>query len=532
MDAWHATGKSTPGCSFPMHTAENNDFLSFVSPPLSPLKVPVFVLASVGALPDTYCFRNGLDAEGDGLAGASVSAIGWRSFRDSGPGASGPGASGPGASGPGDSGPGDSGPLGLGGYSIGGGAAGGSSSTSGLGGYSIGGGAAGGSSSTSGLGDYSVYHTLKQHHVANDMQEEYWNKNLKQRMLNSFIAPIFDFRAFRVNIEIWNNTFISDRKFRLLSEAEKQNFDTSRTQPLVIETLLTCGYSSSGQDPMTRSLFKEFVWCGAKAAQGSYRNASCKNMMRRVKRKRVPDAILSASEITTWTPENELPKGRREFSLQLRAQLKESVRQKDYASAALVQEKLAKEEELLLIVHGQSASKVGRTKVRELQTLPKDSVSKSAFNDAVPIVKQLEIAKKAIAINHKIRCPDLLQIYLARLHDAGQHHRESISASNTFVNVGQCAVYPFFTSMEMNNRVLDNGYFFPFRALEYDHSIVPELFTIQGGEDVDDCESSPNLHITKGAMLNIPYIYNWIAKSYAEGSISIYVPAPGRFGSV
>jgi len=96
----------------------------------------------------------------------------------------------------------------------------------------------------------------------------------------------------------------------------------------------------------------------------------------------------------------------------------------------------------------------------------------------------------------------------------------------------QYASFPFFTPIEMNLRVLDNGYVFP---LEYDqsHGIVPKLFTIDGAADLDDCDTSANLQMTKAAMknkLNIPLVYDWIARTYAKGLISIYVPAPG--GSV
>ena len=119
----------------------------------------------------------------------------------------------------------------------------------------------------------------------------------------------------------------------------------------------------------------------------------------------------------------------------------------------------------------------------------------------------------------KLRCPDLLKEMLNKICDAQEDTVCSFIDNNTD--------FVFLSDVELQARLVDDRFFFPFENLQYNSEIVPKLWTILGtaATRMMDHESPHNgLSITVETKECISDLYTWIASSYASGNLQVQVP--------
>ena len=89
-----------------------------------------------------------------------------------------------------------------------------------------------------------------------------------------------------------------------------------------------------------------------------------------------------------------------------------------------------------------------------------------------------------------------------------------------FVNIPN---FQFLTENDLNSRLKDDRFFFPFATLLYDAEIVPDLFTVHnhGAADVISYKTSPQLKLTEKAKKYIQKIHLWIVNAYSLGKLQI-----------
>jgi hypothetical protein len=121
---------------------------------------------------------------------------------------------------------------------------------------------------------------------------------------------------------------------------------------------------------------------------------------------------------------------------------------------------------------------------------------------------------------NKIRCPNLLKTYLEKL--CPEHLMDPEQSKFKFIERRDMPDFAFLRDMDLESRLVDNRFFFPFQNLEYDVEMVPNLFKMTDVDsDLFSYDTSPELCLTAVSKRNIQLVYRWLVKAYLTNKLQI-----------
>lgn len=138
------------------------------------------------------------------------------------------------------------------------------------------------------------------------------------------------------------------------------------------------------------------------------------------------------------------------------------------------------------------------------------------WNGAYAAMRAYRVA--ASANNKRFHCPQLLHKYLKRLFTHTNRH-EDISTNLEFVDVTTQSL-PF-SQAEFETRLENVLFFFPFTNMQYDTSIMHDLFLYTHTKSTEQTLQPMNTKITKNGFKRLKQTYQFFRENFEARKISV-----------